>query len=310
MMSSDNAAGTDFVAAPAPGAMVYFRGTGETTRGALEAAVTAAGWSTDVLPPLPSTEVALHRAVDKEKDKRRLVRPCAGGGGWALVDELLNDDGVPVGYDHANTLTVKRDGAGGLVFSSDEHPLAQSVRDGYAQALKVYLARDINVFLVNLVRSRMSATCLNDGHYFVPARHLPTLIAWKNVMAAAGSNKIYMLRAEAGEDTVEAILDAIVREAETETAAMERELDGAADDLNAAEGGATSSVGLGKRALKTRFSKLDALSAKLVTYEEILGKSLDSVRTRVTNVHGLLVVAQCAIDAEEDAEKLAAAGLR
>ena len=77
------------------GAVSYWRVASTTDLTALAAAWKKHGLAEDQLPTPPKDEVALGRAVNSLTEKRRLVRPLARRGAWAIVDETVVEGQAP-----------------------------------------------------------------------------------------------------------------------------------------------------------------------------------------------------------------------
>ncbi len=281
---------SSFVQAPAPGAMVYFRGEGDTEHADLEAAADAVGFNKDKLPSLPTAKVALHRAADAQKDKRRLVRPLADRNGWAIVDEMVDDNGVPKGYAELSKLCVMVDDLGQLVCNPHDDPRVPDIEKAFEEAKKRHIARDINSWLITYIRSRFHATALNDGHYFVPESYLEELKKLKKLMAAAKSNKVNIIRAMSDEDAIESILEAVQIEATREIEKIEKELDiamGPVPDV-LPEG---EPKPIGAKALATRVGYATKIAEKLEVFAGTLGKRLPEVSERLAKLQANLTIA-------------------
>lgn len=296
------------------GAIVFFRCT-STEAAPLEKATGDGGLDTGALPDLPSAEVALHRAVDEQRAKRRLVRPVEGGG-WAIVDEHLDDDGKPVAY--ALQIVVRRDTSNELVFEPVDHPLSAEISVSYSRHRTSYAATDISAWLVKLAEQHDAVSPRDrGGFYFVPRQRLESFRKWSRAVHAASGSRVFFIPAMKSDEALEAILDAITREAEAEAEGMETALNDHADALAAQAAiedgtdGATSPNALdayrqgqmndgkkamGKRAISTKLRSLTKLGGKLSTYEDLLGVKLETVRLRLERVRAGLTVASLAVE--------------
>lgn len=312
----------DSDAAREAGAIVHFRCMA-TDSAPLEQRVKEGGLDAGKLPDLPSAEVALHRAVDEQKAKRRLVRPVEGGG-WAIVDEHLDDAGKPKAY--SLQIVVRRDPDNGLLFEPSEHPLCGEISASYVRHRAAYAATDISMWLVRLCE-RHDGVSPRDrgGFYFIPKQRLDAFRTWAAAVHAASGSRVFFIPAMKSDEAIEAILDAITREAEGEAESMEQALNDHADALSAqaaieegVEGagvvgatGATSPNALdqyrqgqmnvekkamGMRAIGTKLSKLRRLGEKLGVYEDLLNVKLDVVRERLERVRAGLTVASLAVE--------------
>jgi hypothetical protein len=297
---------SDFIAVDADaareaGAICHFR-CASTEAAPLEHHVTQTGLDAGKLPDLPSAEVALHRAVDEQRAKRRLVRPVEGGG-WAIVDEHLDDSGKPASY--ALQIVVRRDADNRLMFEPAEHPLEAEIGAAYTRHKASYAATDISAWLVRLAEQHDAVSPRDrGGFYFVPRQTLESFRKWSRAVHAASGSRVFFIPAMKSDEAIEAILDAITREAESAAEGMEEALNDHADALaqQAAieEGTATATSPLppamGKRAIGSKLRSLTKLGGKLSTYEELLDCRLDTIRERLERVRAGLTVASLAVE--------------
>lgn len=319
------ASGEDFIAveesqAESAGAIVYFRTSG-MHKSALESAIAGTGLDASLLPALPSNEVALRRALDEQKAKRRLIRPLEGGG-WAVVDEHVDNEGNPSAYELAATVRLSKNPPEELVFTIAGAILENEILAEFHRQKASYAAADISQWLIELAAEHNAVSPRDRGGvYFVPKGSLDSFRAWAKVLetASAGEAKVYFIPSMKSSDAVEAILDAITREAESEAEAMEEALSAHADALSAqpgdvgdatssapaaggGAGGAEAAKPMGKRAIGTKLKKLGGIGKKLSVYEELLGTRLDVVRERLERVRADLTVAAVALESEKGSD--------
>lgn len=254
------------------GVMVHY-----TTSACSQELLARALGPTITAPELPTPATALRRAMQEFAKPRRLVRPVEGGG-WTVVDELLDDAGVPCGL--APGVIVRLDDHGGLEFSGGGGSVtATEVRAQYDLARGQLDSADVSSWLIRKVYELNAiAARPKGGVYFVPQPSVAALRVLIAAVESAGAARVYTIPAMKSADAVRAIMDALVHEA-----------DGV---IHEAEELAVSDAG--KRARTTASSGLSTLLSKLGTYEKLLDARLESVRLRLANAQVALFVSSAA----------------
>lgn len=264
------------------GAIVWWRLSGSTDGYALRKAWDEAGLPEELVPELPSAEKALRRAVMEQRERRRLVRPLEGTKGWAIVDESAT--GEDLDYSIAIRVTVNKIG------HADVEPAgatgADEIKVAYNRHLEQLAQTDISTWLVGLA-ARVRAVALRDtgGVYFIPREQLALWRLMAGALSAASDHRVFEVPALKSDEAVEAVLDAVAREAEAAAQVMEEELE---------------KESLGERALRTRTERCGAIEEKLQTYEKLLGTSLDALHDRLESLRANLAVAALAVMAGDD----------
>ena len=253
------------------GAISYWRVASDTNLTTLAAAWEKHGLDAAQLPTPPKDEVALGRAVNSLTEKRRLVRPLARRGAWAIVDETVVEGQAP----KYSTRVIVRFAEGQVDVEiedaaySEMTDLRSKIDVAYASARNTLAHHDVSSWLLDIAYSKLGAVSLRDsgGVYFIPRMNVEAWNKIANALEEAGST-IFRIPAMRTAEAVAAITDAITAEAADMAQKIEDEL------LK------TGEEALGKRALNTRVKESMALLEKLSTYEELIGKQLD-VRKRV-----------------------------
>lgn len=269
------------------GAIIWWRLTGDTNAEALREAWEKAGLDKKLLPDNPSPTLAMGRACDKQASKRRLIRPLPGGKGWAIVDEAADNTTGELTYE--TKAAVKLSG-GQLVIDATglETTAVNQLRKDY-ESLQTYLTvNDVSTWLSKLMKPELKAVTLRDtgGVYFIPRDYVDTYRQMVSAIGEASEHQLFEVPALKTDEAVEAILDAVLREADQECTAMETELD--TGDLK-------------KRALKARAGKCDDLRVKVEAYEKLLGKSLPKVQQRIEDLKASVVAAELTVQGSEAA---------
>lgn len=271
------------VDAETAGAIVWWRLSGQLPLEDLAIAWHAAGLDPALLPKRPTPTESLARAMREHQSARVLARPLGGRRGWALVQETPSDSDLD--YDTICTARVIADD--NVAVNSDApDELVHRVQDSYLHYRGTYTTADISTWISAKLIGQVEAIKLREtgGIYFVPRGHVELFRRWVSVLGSVSDHVVYEVPALKSEEAVEAILAALMTEADDEVEGME-------DELDCEE--------LGKRALKTRERRCEALRSKLQTYEELLGRSLDAMQERVEALQGTVVASILALDAEE-----------
>lgn len=279
MRQSTNAAGVIAVTdADTAGCIIWWRLEGELALGELQAAWAAAGLDEKLLPKNPSPAECLSRSVRTFQDKRRLARPLGRGKGWALVAEMLTASN-DLRYHTVVKAYLDDDKIMQVIEGSEE--MKDRLAASFQHHQATLLSADVSIWLSNVLVPKLEAIKLRDtgGVYFIPRQHVETLRKWVEILRSISGHVVYEVPALQSDEAVEAILAALMAEADHEIGAMETELD---------------TEELGKRAVKTREAKCEALRAKLETYAELLGVSMSQTNERIEGVQAALVEAAMA----------------
>lgn len=244
------------------GAVVYWALEGAVKLETLQAAWDAEMLDAALLPEPPSAEVAFRRAVQEQAESNLLVRKHPQGG-FSFVYErreggkLSYDVGVRVFLNDAGE--IEADGISGLT---------DYVKVSYARTRQELSAVDISAWLVDLVSRRLKGVPLRDrgGVYFVPKQNVALLKQIKRALCSVTAHTVHEIPAMSSKEAIEAVLEAIRREASTVVAEIENETQG--DEVS-------------RRVAGNRIAMLHELSAKVNGYERLLGVSLNSVTDRI-----------------------------
>lgn len=289
-MSNDIVAVND-IGADTAGAITYWR-VGDLSLDALTAAWGVEGLDPKLLPPEPEPEVALRRAVTAQAEKRRLVRPLARRGAWAVVDETVVGDSTH--YEQIATVHFQvgavppiRVDRGPTVSWAAVDVVETAIRESYEVNRSRLDHSDVSVWLVRLA-TRVQAVSLRDsgGVYFVPRDGTDFWTKVARAVDAAAGHKVFRIPALKASEAVEAILDAITHEAESEASAIEADLAKEGDEQ------------IGVRALKSRGDTCEAVLAKVASYERLLGVKLDTVRERIDRLSADVATARLLAESE------------
>jgi len=245
------------------GAATWWSLSGDTDLGALVAAWSKAGLDPELLPVGRSREVALHRAVAEQRDRKRTVQRLDDRSGWAVVD-------VEVSRHEADVRVPCRvwdDEEKGLICEPPGTTLADEIAAAFRRNLTTISQGDVSAWLVRQAE-RLNAVALREtgGIYFVPNH---TLGEWRLIagtLRETTSHTVYELPALRSDEAVKAIVDALAREAEAQATKLEEQL--TADEL-------------GERALRARGVTCEQMQKKVEQYERLLGTSMTTLHERI-----------------------------
>ncbi len=229
-----------------------------------------------LLPQEPTLEYALKRAFMELGERRMLVRPLGDGvDGYALVHE----DARGSDLEHSSVLKgeiVTINGDRQLQLTPEDHPLAEQVRKRYLEAQDELDTTLFSNWFWTRIPPWVAAVCHRPkgGMYFVPRHRLEDWLKVVDVVTEVSDHKIFSIPAMHCDEAVEAILDAVMTEAEEMVERIDRE-------LKEAQAGERE---MGVRALNHRIRRCDAATEKLEAYEELLGMKLDGIQDRVADL--------------------------
>lgn len=282
------------------GTILMWTLSGDTDRTKLAAAWASAGQDAKQLPGDPSALAVLRRGMQELVTSSRLLRALPRAAGFALVEVAAGaeaDEDYTKALDFKTLVTAVVDR--GLVESGMGAPLNVRTKDtDLRDAVFAFFAKhrgrldtsDVSSWLINYTLRELSGVSLRatGGVYFVPHTSVAQLDLLVGCLNAASSHAIYRIPAMSGDDAVAAILDAIMKEADAEAAAMEA-------DIEAAQ--------LGERGYQNRIGRTDRIEQKVAKYEELLGVKMADIGARLERLRANLSIAM--IKAAQDGEKAA-----
>jgi hypothetical protein len=236
----------------------------------------------DDYPGLPTLEAALFRAAEaavrdsrpSNKDDRFLIRPVRRST-WEIVHEHVGTD---LEYTPLVRVETTDDGVPVVRAKDPNNADAVALADLTLRKLPTFrhalATGDVSMWLLK-VAEIAKAVSLRDrgGFYFIPLQQVEL---WRSVVTAVrsvSSHKLYEMPAVRNDDVVEAVLDAVRREAE--------------QGLSACETYLTTDVST--RGLNAWERDLDKLRGKLADYAALLGQALPDFTAKVEYLSGLVV---------------------
>lgn len=260
---------------------------GECNHASLLQSLTEAGFEDPKdHPPLPTPGAAFWRAVKKFETKHRFARHKKGNT-YYLVDERPDDDGE---LDFTRNVKLNLN-AGMMVEGEGDDPenLTEAVGLEYLTQLQRLTGSEVSAWLVKQVTKRDAVGLRpTGGFYFVPRTEAESWRKIASAVHAATSFKVYEIPAMATDEAVEAVLDAVLREAAAEAEAISADLE---------------SGDLGPRATRTRAARAERMAQKVEKYEELLGQRIEDYREQLETLSAAAVQAAIAAELEAEAAK-------
>lgn len=277
--------GTDIVAmtdgTETAGAIVYCRVSGAIQLNALGPKWRAAGCDTKLLPAGRTEESALKRALQElPKGFRKLIRPLDKFTGFALVNEQA--DGDDLDYDvmlRARVVYTPPVVEGDPMtceckVEPEDHELADAIRAGFQKHLGSLTNNKISSWVWGKLAPTCEALSLRDtgGIYFIPRNHIDAWRKMVGVIKDVSDVMFFEIPAMATDEAVEAILDAVGQEAQTEIDKIAEELARTGDDA------------IGEKALATREARMRAVRTKVRSYESLLSQVMPSLHSKLDDL--------------------------
>ena len=247
----------------------------------IEAAWAASGLEIDDCPSRPSPGATLRATMSSFAKRNRIVRPI-GEGQLGLVEELVVDKSADLTageepLEHRTLAVAKMLATEDIEVTSRDPRLAQDIVDAYNSARDFLGVTEFSMWLTTMVQSRMNGVPLRPrgGVYFVPRDQVGMLDKLAQVIEQVSSHKLYRISALKTNEAVEAILDAVVREASEVVADVTEEAD---------------SGKLTKRSGKSRKALLEATKGRLETYEALLDARREEMHAKLEAAEAHLAV--------------------
>lgn len=270
------------------GAITYWRLSGEMNRAELCARLESAGLG-KLRPRVISEEQALRRALASIQERRILIRPLGARGSWAIVQEHAR--GSELAYQELLRAHVNPMGILILDERANENTadmmrvanLRDAIRAAYAHALQTMAPLDVSGWLTRQAMPACDAVSLRDtgGVYFVPRDSVALLETIAGLVGAEHS--IFRIPAMHSADAADAVLAAIEDEARAAVADVESWLDTTTEP--------------GERARKARETDMAAVRAKLTRYEDLFGRRMSTIGSRLGMIRNRLAGISVTLDA-------------
>jgi hypothetical protein len=267
------------------GAISWWRLSGTIDEYNLQQAWKAAGLDEKLLPHSPSASRILRRVLREHENKTTLVRSVAQEV-YALARRADENDKLRfVEFLRARATESEVDGVD-LQIESEDTKLAAEIRSSFECGRGKLDASDVSGWLCDLVKE-LKAVSLRDmgGIYFIPFSAVATWQKIIGVLRALSGHFFAEVPALRSDEAVDAILDAVIREAKAEADELERDLE--------------DPEKLGTRAFKTRATRCEEMSEKVKTYEALLEVNMEPLRERLRSLQANIAAAILAGGSDE-----------
>lgn len=246
------------------GVVTFWSPAAWTSRDALLSGWTALGYEKFV-PEARELLACLKDALAQIYQKH-LVRPLEKRDGFAVYLEKCGKDE----NSYPRVVTAKLDSQGRIYYPMDSltYEQQEAIEQAYSRQQGLLKPAQLTSALVALLDSLCSTRLKpTGGIYWLRQERLAEWQAAVSIVEAAGCEKssttVYLIRHNLDADAMRAVKDALIREIETETARISKDID---------------TLDLGDRALANRQAEAEALLAKVQEYEQILGESLPTLQ--------------------------------
>lgn len=249
----------------------------------------AEGLDAKLLPPLPTAETALARAVYAASEPRLLGRRVKTGV-WELVRETV----VPTADSRqtlhhvpelrAELLQDKTPHIVSLVGeSTDVDARVERVRVLAMQYRRVFSPTDISNWLTTLALGVAKGVGLRErgGFYFVPSPEAPWWRQVAGILKTCSNNVVYEIPALQTASAVEAILTGLRQQADAELAGLEEYMSRPVENVSV-------------RGLNAAARQSAAVKEKLDHYATLLGVTLPDFTARAEALSARVVAARLA----------------
>jgi hypothetical protein len=247
------------------GAVVFFSTKDGTDRPKLKQSLATMGlekFCPEERTTLSALKVALQELYGSPKT---LIRPLDTNEreGFCVIEEERGAEG----NSYSTTMCAYLENDQVLYIGLD-HGVTVSERTALAK--QNLPAISVSNMLVKLIED-LGGTALREagGIYWLPENKLTSWGQISRIVEKCGPNTVYVLQHLKDENAIRAVRDAIVREAESESRQIERE-------INESE--------VGERYLQSRVDRAIKISQKIAKYEELLGVGLEAIKENLSRV--------------------------
>jgi hypothetical protein len=264
-------ANEDACAIPALGILVTWKAGGEAQQQECENVFASVGFGNDA--PKPRTiRDSLHAGLVSEfSRKNRPVRPTPRG--YEVVQETPTEDGKNLTREHVVAAWIERDrAAGSEVVRVDNAAHFDAVKAATDAAQKRVDGTSIGKALSTVAGSRLGGFSIRDGGgvYWVPPAAAETWAKLAQGLTKTGVVRFRQFTVTGDAETVDSLVDSVEAKIEAVLSEIVADLDG----------GKVKTA----RGLTARSEEAAALVEQLGQWETVLGRALDSFRTKVEEV--------------------------
>jgi hypothetical protein len=247
------------------GKVIWWSLSGDVRISEINAALDDAGLPEEYRLKQPSSGKRIERTLKQVAFKGQIVRPGKKGG-YVLISEGQDAGGDNAYSQELRVWTEVQDMTEVLCLSDEAHSKADIVREVFAHHSEVVATPDVSNWLSTFVIKNVSAVSLRNtgGYYFIPSGDLPLWGKIQRVLEQVSQHEIYDLPAHTKATAMRAVMKAVMEEAEL---ALSLVAEAAETNMN-------------RRGIASRSDELDALTEKLIKYEDILGVTLGVLKDR------------------------------
>lgn len=274
------------------GAVVYWTISGQTNVDKLEKGLDQLGLAEFAPNRTPNNQTLADSlsAVFAAGHADRFVRPLKTQDGFCVVEETRGDEK----NRYRSILSARVDDNHGITYFEGEinaHD-KKEVREHYDAYKDLLRGTQVSASLTKIVTQLRGIRLRPSGSiYWLPEEQLATWKAIAETVEKAGpGNTVYDVRTAMDDDTVRAVCDAIIEEANAEAARIEA-------DVESGE--------LGAKALNTRVEQAKAMRAKVAEYEKTLGRVMKDQRTALDKAEQAAAMAALLALGEDEKEDAA-----
>lgn len=252
------------------GLMTWWRVAATTNFDTLKAEWLKHDLNESELPNLPGDNVALLRALRTCFAEKHCLIRVLHDGVYAVVEEDADDANRTIDPEYEVRFKVWIDMEElEIKFDKEvDEDIADAIFDEFEKARRELRTADMSAWFV---RRLAGAVRLREtgGIYFVPETQAAAWTQFADIISKVSGTRIYEVPAMRTERAVEAVMDAVIAETQSEVAALTALLD--EKEFTA-------------RGLQGKATRCAALAAKLKSYEDLLGVKLSAMQSTIEEV--------------------------
>lgn len=229
---------------------------------------TDAGLGNVALPPFPTPEEALARAVGGFRERSKTLVHGLPDGDWTVTSLVMVGDQP----EYKSEMRVRLNKIGKLVIKPVDHKLASELETAFEKALVEISTDQITPWLTGYLRTHNGIRLRRQGGvYFLPPGFTAEWEKISVVLEANGGNSgrivIEGWPAVGKANALRAILNAVTHETDELMVEIEK-----------------NKGSLGERGLETQISRCEEHKKLLDAYKELLGENVNAIFEKVDNM--------------------------
>ncbi len=240
-------------------------------RDAIKAAVTSVSPTyTELVPgPRPPSAVLKEAMTEVFAGSHTLIRPLKSRNGFTAIKENRGEND----NQYAGEFVAKVDEVTEQLTFSSSDIRKDNVEKAYEAQKGKMNNNELTALMIDILQNKLNGVSLRPrgGVYWVPGAQTEAWNKLREALANVDSSiKVYHFEHDVGPEYLKAVKDAIVRDVQSESAALKEEILGPKQ--------------LGKRALVSKKKQANALRDRIAIYEGILSTNLTELRSEVDEV--------------------------